>query len=68
MAHWALIGSHPSVDVTLIMFRVADLAAALLEGLFEQPAGDHVPVRDFPQPGISVVSEPLLNHSLGTLW
>ncbi|CBK42720.1 protein of unknown function [Nitrospira defluvii] len=65
---WALTGSRPSADVTFIMLRVADFAAALLDGLFEQPAGDPVPARDFPQPGISVVSESFLNHSLRTLW
>ena len=65
---WALTGSRPSADVTFIMLRVADLAAALLDRLFEQPAGDPVPARDFPQPGISVVSESFLNHSLRTLW
>ena len=37
--HWALTDSRPSADVTLIILRVADLAAALLDGLFEHPAG-----------------------------
>jgi hypothetical protein len=36
--HWALTGSRPSADVTLILLRVADLAAALLDGLFAHPA------------------------------
>ena len=31
--HWALTDSRPSADVTLIILRVADLVAALLEGL-----------------------------------
>jgi hypothetical protein len=38
LGHWALTGSRPSADVTLIMLRVADLASALLDGLAEQPA------------------------------
>jgi hypothetical protein len=29
LGHWALTGSRPSADVTLILLRVADLAAAL---------------------------------------
>src|SRR5687768_1019778 len=29
LGHWALTGSRPSADVTLIPLRVADLAAAL---------------------------------------
>ncbi len=66
------LGAHRLAPVgrrdAFIMLRVADLAAALLDGLFEQPAGDPVPARDFPQPGISVVSESFLNHSLRTLW
>jgi hypothetical protein len=35
--HWALTGSRPSADVTLLIRRVADLAAALLDSLFEHP-------------------------------
>ncbi|WHZ29272.1 MAG: hypothetical protein OJF51_004074 [Nitrospira sp.] len=35
--HWALTDSRPSANVTLIILRVADLAAALLDGLFEHP-------------------------------
>ena len=35
--HWALTDSRPSADVTLIILRVADLAAALLDSLFEHP-------------------------------
>ena len=42
LRHWALTGSRPSADVTLIILRVADLAAALLDGLFEHP--EDVPV------------------------
>ena len=38
LGHWALTVSRPSADVTLIMLRVADLAAALLDGLFAHPA------------------------------
>ena len=37
LRHWALTDSRPSADVTLIILRVADLAAALLDGLFEHP-------------------------------
>jgi hypothetical protein len=33
LGHWALTGSRPSADVTLILLRVADLAGALLDGL-----------------------------------
>ena len=33
LRHWALTGSCPSANVTLIILRVADLAAALLNGL-----------------------------------
>ena len=51
--HWALTGSRPSANVTLIILRVADLPAALFgdmrvlarrgragenDGLFEHPA------------------------------
>ncbi len=54
LRHWALTGSRPSSNVTLTIFRVADLAAALPgerrvserrgwagqnDGLFDQPAG-----------------------------
>ncbi|WHZ28444.1 MAG: hypothetical protein OJF51_003242 [Nitrospira sp.] len=35
--HWALTDSRPSADVTLIILRVADLAAALLDSLFKHP-------------------------------
>ena len=45
--HWALTDSRPSADVTLIILRVADLAAALLNRLFEHPAGSADSVRDF---------------------
>ena len=38
--HWALTDSRPSADVTLIILRVADLAAALLDNLFEHPASN----------------------------
>jgi len=53
LRHWALTNSRPSANVTLIILRVADLAAALSrkrrvparrgwvgekDGLFEQPA------------------------------
>ena len=37
MRHWALTDSRPSAEVTLIILRVADLAAALLDGIFEHP-------------------------------
>jgi hypothetical protein len=37
LRHRALTNSRPSADVTLIMLRVADLAAALLDGHFEHP-------------------------------
>jgi hypothetical protein len=37
LGHWALTDSRPSADVTLIILRVADLAAALLNSLFEHP-------------------------------
>ena len=37
LRHWALTDSRPSADVTLILLRVADLAAALLDSLFEPP-------------------------------
>ena len=30
LRHWALTGSRPSADVTLIILRVADLAVAVL--------------------------------------
>jgi hypothetical protein len=33
LRHWALTDSRPSADVTLIILRVADLAAALPDGL-----------------------------------
>ena len=39
LRHWALTDSRPSADVTLIILRVADLAAALLDSLFEHPGG-----------------------------
>ncbi|WHZ29736.1 MAG: hypothetical protein OJF51_004538 [Nitrospira sp.] len=39
LRHWALTDSRPSANVTLLLRRVADLAAALLEGLFEHSAG-----------------------------
>ena len=39
LRHWALTDSRPSADVTLITLRVADLAAALLDSLFEHPEG-----------------------------
>jgi hypothetical protein len=35
--HWALTGSRPSANMTLIILRVADLAVALLDSLFEHP-------------------------------
>ncbi|WHZ26658.1 MAG: hypothetical protein OJF51_001453 [Nitrospira sp.] len=38
LRHWALTDSRPSADVTLILLRVADLAAASLDGLFEHSA------------------------------
>jgi len=38
LRHWALTISRPSANVTLIILRVADLAAALLDRLFEHPA------------------------------
>ncbi|MDR4473038.1 MAG: hypothetical protein MRJ92_10480 [Nitrospira sp.] len=34
LGHWALTDSCPSADVTLILLRVADLVAALLDGRF----------------------------------
>ncbi|MCS6303624.1 MAG: hypothetical protein H8K07_08160 [Nitrospira sp.] len=37
--HWALTDSRPSANVALIILRAADLAAALLEGLFEHLQG-----------------------------
>jgi hypothetical protein len=37
LRHWALTDSRPSANVTLIILRVADLAAALLDGHFEHP-------------------------------
>ena len=37
LRHWALTDSRPSANVTLIILRVADLAVALLDGLFEHP-------------------------------
>ena len=40
LGHWALTVSRPSADVTLLTLRVADLAAALLDGPFAQPAGN----------------------------
>ena len=61
--HWALTNSRPSANVTLIILRVADLAAALLDSLFAHHAGrfrvvSNLDVRDgyrgqnefFPQP------------------
>jgi hypothetical protein len=35
--HWALTVSRPSASMTLLIRRVADLAAALLDNLFEHP-------------------------------
>jgi len=43
--HWALTDSRPSADVTLILLRVADLAAALLDSLFTHPAVTAKPIR-----------------------
>lgn len=37
--HCRLTDSPASTDVALIMLRAVDLAAALLDGLFEHPAG-----------------------------
>ena len=37
LRHWALTSSRPSANVTLIILRVADLAAALLDELFHHP-------------------------------
>jgi len=38
LGHWALTDSRPSAGVTLLPRRIADLAAALLDGLFAHPA------------------------------
>jgi hypothetical protein len=38
LRHWALTDSRPSANVTLIILRVADLAAALPDNLFAHPA------------------------------
>ncbi|MEK6803032.1 MAG: hypothetical protein AABZ34_10220 [Nitrospirota bacterium] len=46
LGHWALTGSRPSADVTLITLRVADLAAALRDELFAHPAGNSNMRRD----------------------
>jgi hypothetical protein len=35
LGHWTLTNSRPSANVTLIILRVADFAAALLDDLFE---------------------------------
>ncbi|WHZ26196.1 MAG: hypothetical protein OJF51_000991 [Nitrospira sp.] len=40
--HRALTDSRPSANVTLLLRRVADLAAALLDSLFEHPAKESV--------------------------
>jgi len=45
LGHWALTDSRPSADVTLILLRVADLAAALLDSLFTHPAVTAKPIR-----------------------
>jgi hypothetical protein len=37
LGHWALTNSRLSANMTLIILRVADLAAALLDGHFEHP-------------------------------
>ena len=37
LRHWALTDSRPSASVTLIILRVADLAAALRKDHFDQP-------------------------------
>jgi hypothetical protein len=37
--HWALTDSRPSANVTLLIRRVADLAAVLLDSLLDQPVG-----------------------------
>jgi hypothetical protein len=37
LGHGALTNSRPSAGVTLLIRRVADLAAALLDSLFEHP-------------------------------
>jgi len=39
--HWALTGSRPSASMTLLIRRVADLAVALPDGLFDHPASAH---------------------------
>ena len=38
LGHWALTASRSSANVTLIILRLADLAAASLDGLFDHPA------------------------------
>jgi hypothetical protein len=40
LGHWALTGSRQPADVTLILFRVANLAAALPDSFFDQPTNN----------------------------
>jgi hypothetical protein len=46
---WALTNSRPSANMTLIILRVADLAAALPNGLFEQPVWNCLSGKDKPE-------------------
>jgi len=46
LRHWALTNSHPSANVRLLIRRLADLAAAALDGLFEHPVGYWGGIRD----------------------
>ena len=50
LGHWALTDSRPSADLPFIILRVADLAAALLDSLFEHPEVilAFAPVRNIP--------------------
>jgi len=41
LRHWALTNSRPSANVTLIILRVADLAAALLDGILDSAGFSH---------------------------
>jgi hypothetical protein len=50
--------------VTLIILRVADLAAALLDGLSEQPAGYVDGIRDLRHDAISEVITEFVNTLL----
>jgi hypothetical protein len=49
LRHRALTDSRPSAGVTLIILRVADLAAALLNSLFEHPEVSLQPDRELWQ-------------------